>query len=121
MIDLLPQKTLKLNVVTKISSVSSYLERCKLNEEAKTDMLDIRWWKGRDGRKRYAICCKCGNIRMIKADLGIRCHLCNTFHNYDTWNKLRIKVHALARFGGDKILRIEQSTNKSMRIDKEVF
>lgn len=118
--DLIPQKKLKLEIATRLPP-GNYLERCQQNNEPKTDMLDIRWWKGGDGIKRWCICCRCGNIRMIKAELGIRCHQCARFHSYETWNKLRVKVHALARFGGDKILKILQLTNKSMRLGKEVF
>ena len=121
MTDFLPQKNLKLIVPKPQETIKSYLERCKENVEPKEGSLDIRWWKGKDRRKRYAICCSCGNIRLLKAQNGLRCHLCNSFHSWSEWNRLRVKVHALARFGSDLILKIEQDSSKSQILDKEIF
>jgi len=101
--------------------IKSYLEDLKDQNFPKEDLLEIRWTKDRKGRKLYAICCRCGNIRMLKVERGLRCSYCSLFHSYETWNKLRIKVHAIARFSEGGLLKIEQNFSKQQKIDKEIY
>lgn len=75
-----------------------FLEKNTPTNDAKENELDI-FYRYQDGIKYFTVCCLCGNSRMILHENGVRCHSCGRFHSHDNYNRMKLKVSKLARWG----------------------